>query len=164
MGLAAVGLGGNLGDIRSAFANARRDLAALPGTRLIISSSIYQTKAVGPPQPDYLNAALLLKSDSGPLELLRRMRKIEIRYGRVRHEYWGARTLDLDLIAFDALILDSGQLILPHPRMHERMFVLQPMCEIWPDWQHPRLRKSAKMMLHELIESGETPLAKAIPW
>jgi len=162
--LAAVALGGNLGDIRSTFANARRDLAALPGNNLIKSSSIYQTKAVGPPQPDYLNAALLLESGSGPLDLLLCLRKIEIRYGRVRNEYWGARTLDLDLIAFDSVLMDSGQLILPHPRMHERMFVLQPMCEIWPDWQHPRLRKSAKMMLNELIESGKTPSAKAMPW
>jgi len=164
MGLAAIALGGNLGDIRSTFANARRDLAALPEARLIKSSSIYQNKAVGPPQPDYLNAALLLKSDSGPLELLRRMRKIEIRYGRVRTEHWGARTLDLDLIAFDAVLMDSGQLILPHPCMHERIFVLQPMCEIWPDWQHPRLRKSAQTMLSNLIASDETLLTKTMPW
>jgi len=164
MGLAIVALGGNLGDTRSTFANARRDLVALPGARLIISSSIYQTKAVGPPQPDYLNAVLLLQSDSGPLDLLRCMQKIEIRHGRVRSEYWGARTLDLDLIAFDAVLMDAGQLILPHPRMHERMFVLQPMCEIWPDWRHPRLRKSAQTMLSNLIASGETLLTKTIPW
>jgi len=164
MGIGVIAMGGNMGDIYSTFVHARRDLAALPGSRLIESAAIYKSRAIGPPQPDYLNTVLMFEFDMKPLALLQQIQETEIRYGRVRSRHWGPRTLDLDLIAFDTILMHSDNLILPHPRMHERIFVLQCMCEIWPDWQHPHLEQSARELLNNLLVSGEPLLTKKVLW
>jgi 2-amino-4-hydroxy-6-hydroxymethyldihydropteridine diphosphokinase len=165
MGLAVIAMGGNLGDVRTGFVAARADLEALQGTTAIDSSALYQSKPLGPPgQPDYLNAVLLLRTDRDPKELLCILQGIERKYGRIRGERWAARTLDLDMIAYDAIVLDSETLILPHPRMHERMFVLQPMCDVLPDWIHPKLGKSARTLLNELVACGNRPLDPGESW
>ncbi|MBD1841605.1 2-amino-4-hydroxy-6-hydroxymethyldihydropteridine diphosphokinase [Coleofasciculus sp. FACHB-64] len=141
-GRSAVALGSNLGDSRATLEAALETLNRTPGITLQAQSSWYQTKAVGPPQPDYLNGCALLHVQMKPQQLLETLLAIEDRFGRVRHENWGARTLDLDLLLFDDVILDTqgGEvppLQLPHPRMRERAFVLVPLAEIAPDWLDP---------------------------
>ncbi len=133
-----LGLGGNLGDPRSAFGDALAALAA--EGRVVAVSRLWRTRAVGPEQPDYLNAATLILWPLGPRSLLARCRALEIAAGRDRqHETrWGPRTLDLDLLLADGVICRGPTLELPHPRLHERRFALEPAAEVAPDWIHPK--------------------------
>lgn len=136
-GQCAIALGSNLGDSRAILEAALATLVATPDINLQAKSSWYQTKAVGPPQPDYINGCALLHVQTPPQMLLETLLKIEAQFGRVRRERWGARSLDLDLLLYDDLILDTPTLQLPHPRMKERAFVLVPLREIAPDWVEP---------------------------
>lgn len=133
----AIALGSNLGDSRAILEAAIETLAQTPGILLEAKSSWYKTKAVGPPQPDYINGAAILRVDILPQLLLKSLLKIENKFGRVRQQRWEARTLDLDLLLYDDLILNTPNLQLPHPRMRERAFVLVPLAEIAPDWIEP---------------------------
>ncbi len=166
MGIAClVALGGNLGDVRARFIAAREELHALPESQVAASSPLYRSRAIGPAgQPDYLNAVLLVHTWIAPQRLLAHMQDIETRHGRVRTECWGARTLDLDIVDYGGRCHSSALLTLPHPRMHERMFVLQPLCDICPGWQHPHLGKSAAELLAALLARGEPRLPKGEPW
>jgi 2-amino-4-hydroxy-6-hydroxymethyldihydropteridine diphosphokinase len=108
-------------------------------------SSLYETLPVGGPegQPSYLNAVLELEPFEDyqhPQVLLGALLTIETRQGRKRRLRWDARTLDLDVIAIDDLCIDTEELVLPHPRILERAFVLVPLCEIRPQWQHPQTK------------------------
>jgi len=165
VGLVLVAMGGNIGNVRDCFTRARTDIEKFAETHLSGSSMLYCSPPLGPPeQADYLNAMILLKTELAPLDLLRNLQSIEIRHGRIRTERWGPRTLDLDLIMYDHIILDTGKLTLPHPHMHKRIFVLQPMCELLPGWVHPGLGMSASAMLNSLVENGEKLLAKGESW
>lgn len=112
-------------------------LAHTPGILLTAKSSWYKTKAVGPVQPDYMNGCIALRSTMQPQFLLETLLKIEQQFGRIRQERWGPRTLDLDLLLYDDLILQTPTLEIPHPRMRERAFVLVPLAEIVPNWVEP---------------------------
>ncbi len=133
----AIALGSNLGDSQAILAAAVETLAKTPGITLKARSSWYRTKAVGPPQPDYLNAAAILQVEMRPQLLLAALLAIESKFGRIRTERWGARSLDLDLLLYDDLIFDTPNLQIPHPRMRERAFVLVPLAEIAPNWIEP---------------------------
>ncbi|MBZ8178817.1 MAG: 2-amino-4-hydroxy-6-hydroxymethyldihydropteridine diphosphokinase [Oscillatoria sp. PMC 1051.18] len=133
----AVALGSNLGESRTIVREAVEMLAQTPGIALKSVSSWYQTAPVGPPQPDYINGCVLLEVQLSPQELLQVLLKVEKNFGRVRRERWGARSLDLDLILYEDLILETPELQIPHPRMRERGFVLVPLAEIAPDWIDP---------------------------
>jgi 2-amino-4-hydroxy-6-hydroxymethyldihydropteridine diphosphokinase len=133
---AAIGLGGNLGDVPEAFRHAADRLDAAPGCRVLAASSLYQTAPLGPvAQPPYLNAALLLNVTLGPHELLGLLLAIERDRGRdrLREERWGPRTLDLDLLLYRDELIDTPDLKVPHPRLRERLFVLEPLAEIAPE-------------------------------
>ncbi len=105
---------------------------------LIARSSLYATKPVGgPPQPDYVNAVCLLESDLPAHDLLGLLNGIEKSMGRVRSERWGPRIIDLDLITYGGVVSDDDELTLPHPRAHQRGFVLQPWLEIDPEAELP---------------------------
>lgn len=136
-GQCAIALGSNLGDSRAILEAALKTLAQTLDITLQARSSWYQTKAVGPPQPDYLNGCVLLHVQLTPQLLLETLLGIEAKFGRVRRERWGPRSLDLDLLLYDELILDTPTLQLPHPRMRERAFVLVPLAEIAPNWVEP---------------------------
>jgi 2-amino-4-hydroxy-6-hydroxymethyldihydropteridine diphosphokinase len=124
-----IALGSNLGDREATLIEAINQLAAI--ITVVKVSTFHETAPVGgPDQPDYLNAVLIGESELEPAELLRKMQEIEFAAGRQRIERWGARTLDLDLIAADDLVIESEFLTLPHPRAHERRFVLDPWLEI----------------------------------
>lgn len=119
---------------------------------IVIASSIYKTAPVGGPagQDDFLNAVVGVQTNLSAQQLLKVLHRVEAAQGRERSIRWDARTLDLDLLSFKTLILDTKRLVLPHPRMMERAFVLVPLCEIAPDWRHPLTKKSAKESLNTL--------------
>jgi 2-amino-4-hydroxy-6-hydroxymethyldihydropteridine diphosphokinase len=133
----AIALGSNLGDSLTILQQACASLAETEGIELISCSSWYQTQPIGPPQPDYLNGCVLVKTKLSPLDLLKCLWQIEQQFGRERKERWGARTLDLDIILYDNLIMNNPDLQIPHPRMRERAFVLIPLAEIAPNWLEP---------------------------
>lgn len=126
---AVVSLGANMEDPTGAVELALGLLAN--STDLIARSSLHVTKPVGgPPQPDYVNAVCIIDSELPAHDLLDLLHGIEKSMGRVRNERWGPRVIDLDLITYGNIILDDEELILPHPRAHERRFVLEPWFEI----------------------------------
>ncbi|MGK7873115.1 MAG: 2-amino-4-hydroxy-6-hydroxymethyldihydropteridine diphosphokinase [Xenococcaceae cyanobacterium] len=150
----AIALGSNLGDSLTILENALKILAQTPGITLQSYSSWYKTAPIGPPQPDYLNGCALLDVQLTPEELLETLLEVEQQFGRVRLERWGARTLDLDLLLFDDLILKTQKLQIPHLRMRERAFVLVPLAEIAPDWIEPVSGKAIVQLLQGLDCSG----------
>lgn len=149
-GMAYIALGSNLGDrdahLRSAIA-ALRSLGEVGSV-----SSFYETEPVGAiAQPEFLNAVMELRTELPPEELLTVLLKIEQEHGRDRDLSLpkGPRTLDLDLLSYDAQILETPHLTLPHPALQERLFVLVPLAEIAPEWQHPRSCRTAAELLAE---------------
>ncbi|NEU80572.1 2-amino-4-hydroxy-6-hydroxymethyldihydropteridine diphosphokinase [Nostoc sp. UIC 10630] len=146
----AVALGSNIGNSQTILEAATKTLAQTPGILLEAKSRWYQTKAVGPPQPDYLNGCVTLQVEMLPQQLLEILLGIEQQFGRVRQERWGPRTLDLDLLLFDDFIVDTPNLQIPHPRMRDRAFVLVPLAEIAPDWIEPVSGCVIKELLKEV--------------
>lgn len=138
---AYVALGSNLGDRGAQLAFAVRELAATPGVRVRAVSRVWETAPVGgPPQPPYWNAVAELDVDCDARALLARCLEIEQCAGRVRTGVTAApRTLDLDLVLFGDACLHEPGLQVPHPRLHERAFVLAPLCDLAPDRRHPAL-------------------------
>ena len=138
MSLAFVGIGANLGDPRAQVAAAFAELDALPSTRVIARSSLYRSAPVGVgPQPDFVNAAASLDTVLDPHALLDALLEIETRHGRERPHPGAARTLDLDLLLHGTQEVATPVLTLPHPRLHERRFVLEPLAEIAPGLEIP---------------------------
>ena len=133
-----VGLGSNLEQPVQQLRRALGELSMLPGTELLQTSSFYETAPVGiVDQPMFINAVAMLRSRLSPHDFLRHLLAIEARHARVRNEKNGPRTLDLDVLIFGGLRMDDDQLVTPHPRMHERAFVLVPLLEIAPEVKIP---------------------------
>jgi len=132
--VAWIGLGSNLASPADQVRSALAELDADPRLRVLAASRLYKTTPVGGPpgQPNFCNAAVALAADCTPRALLDMTQAIEHRHGRVRDVRWGPRTLDLDIIAFDACRSDDPTLYLPHPRARDRAFVLVPLAEIAP--------------------------------
>jgi len=134
--LALIALGGNVGDVRSTFDQAVTLLCDDAAVRLLLRSSDYRTPPWGvTDQPPFINAAIAVSSSLAPRDLLARALAVERALGRDRdrEERWGPRTLDIDILAYDDLVLHDPDLTLPHPRLFERAFVLLPLAEIAPD-------------------------------
>jgi 2-amino-4-hydroxy-6-hydroxymethyldihydropteridine diphosphokinase len=144
--LVYVAVGANLGDREATFARVLRFLEVEKDLLLLAASPVFETEPVGPGrQGPYLNAALRLRSWLSPIELLGRLQEIEDRLGRDRSgevERWGPRRIDLDILFFGDRCIEMPELIVPHPRAHERAFVLMPMVELDPDFAHPILGKT----------------------
>jgi len=137
-----VALGSNLQERLGFLVQGVRELSWLADTTVLAISSVYETEPVGGPRPQsfYLNAVVQIRTKLEPLELLRGMQGIERVAGRVRTSVRAAaRTLDLDLLLYGDECLETPELVIPHPRMHERSFVLEPLVELAPDLIHPRL-------------------------
>jgi len=117
----------------------------------------------GKPQPDYLNGVVRVHTSLAAADLLQELHRIEAQHDRKRLEHWGARTLDLDLLSYEDLVCKSSDLTLPHPRLHERLFVLQPWADISPDWLHPISGVSISNMMKQLTLE-ENVLFKGQPW
>jgi 2-amino-4-hydroxy-6-hydroxymethyldihydropteridine diphosphokinase len=139
MAKCAIALGSNLGNSLQTLENSLKVLNQTPGINVEAISNWYQTKPVGTnePQPDYLNGCAVLDVKQTPEELLTILQATELQFGRVRTEKLAARTLDLDLLLYDDLILNTPNLTIPHPRMTERGFVLIPLAKIAPNWLEP---------------------------
>jgi 2-amino-4-hydroxy-6-hydroxymethyldihydropteridine diphosphokinase len=148
---AVVGLGSNLGDRVRTLEAATDTLGWLEGTRLVARSRWYETAPIGgPPQGPFLNGALRLETSLEPEALLARLLTIEARFGRERRERWGPRTLDLDLLWVGGVVCSSNSLTLPHPRLHERLFALEPLVEVAPDARAPATGEAYADMLVRL--------------
>ncbi|MDT7922079.1 MAG: 2-amino-4-hydroxy-6-hydroxymethyldihydropteridine diphosphokinase [Thermus sp.] len=155
---AYVGLGSNLGDRAAYLLLGLSALSRLPETRLLRLSPVYETDPVGPPQPPYLNMVAELETALSPKGLLAEMLGIEKALGRERRERWGPRTLDLDLLLYGDLVLEEAGLSVPHPRLHERAFVLVPLLDLLPEGRHPLLGQSFAELLASLDASSVRPL------
>ena len=131
--MACVALGANLGDAVVTVQQALRDVAGLPETQLIKASSLYRSAPYEAQGPDFINAVALIQTQLSPLALLHALQSLELQSGRKRPFKNAPRTLDLDIIFYGDLLLDTLELTLPHPRWHERAFVLQPLAEVWPE-------------------------------
>jgi 2-amino-4-hydroxy-6-hydroxymethyldihydropteridine diphosphokinase len=154
---ATISLGSNLGDRLANLQFGIDSLNVETGTQVHSISPVYETDPVGgPEQDDYLNAVAVLKTILSPQQLLGVMQKIELAAHRERNERWGPRTLDLDLLAMDDLRLDTENLVLPHPRAHERGFVLLPWSTLDPDYVIPGQR-TITQLLTEVDISGVRP-------
>ncbi len=138
-------LGTNLGD---RLANLRAAIEALPPEiNVNAESKIYETPPWGVEhQPAFLNMAVKCETDLDAASLLKRLKQLEVRLGREKTFRWGPRLIDLDILFYDDLVLESETLTIPHPRLNERAFVLVPLTDIAPDFIHPVLRKTVREM------------------
>lgn len=147
-----IGVGSNEGDRLAHISRAIKALAAIDGVQVVQMATIIETEAVGgPPQGRYLNTAAELDTALTPFNLLRALKEIEHRRGRQpASERWGPRPIDLDLLLYEDQIIESPELTVPHPRMHERQFVLEPLSQIAPDVIHPLLKQPITELLKAL--------------
>jgi 2-amino-4-hydroxy-6-hydroxymethyldihydropteridine diphosphokinase len=154
-------LGANLGD---RLANLRQAVSLLEerGVRFLRSSRVYETEPVGPPQPDYLNAVIEVETDLSPRGILIACLAVEQAMGRVRGERWGPRVIDVDILTFGDREVDEPDLQIPHPRMHERAFVMVPLLELDADPMLPGGRKAATLRLGGWSLGGVKPFAPPI--
>ena len=155
---AVIALGSNLGDREATLLAATREIADSDGVELVAASSLHETAAlrpdgIDPDAPAYLNAVVIVETALDPRALLEVLRGIEQEHGRVRSERWGDRTLDLDIIDVSGVTVSSEDLTLPHPRAHERDFVLRPWLEADPDAVLTG-RGRVALLLVELVETG----------
>jgi len=135
---AFVGIGSNLGDREGNFRQAVELLSAEDGIDVVAVSEIRETDPVGPvEQGPFLNGAVLIETGLAPRELLERLLAVEERLGRVRRERWGPRTIDLDLLLYGDDVVDEPGLTVPHPRLHERRFALEPLSDLAPSLEIP---------------------------
>ncbi|MBX2865968.1 MAG: 2-amino-4-hydroxy-6-hydroxymethyldihydropteridine diphosphokinase [Leptolyngbyaceae cyanobacterium MAG.088] len=154
----AIALGSNLGDSEQTIEASLARLNHADGLRLEVRSQLYKTAPVGPPQPDFINACAIFHTVLPPEQVLQTLLLTEASFGRFRRERWGPRTLDLDLLLYGNQVMDTPRLVLPHARMHERAFVLVPLAEIAPDWQHPVRLCSINQLLGQVDTAGVYPL------
>ena len=158
---AYIAFGSNLGDRHAHLLGAREQLCTTAGIDCLAASSLYESQPSGGPggQGLYLNAVVAIATVLTPLDLLQLLQSIEKKHGRIRSERWAERTLDLDLLFYNDLILQTGILTLPHPRLHERAFVLLPCAEIAPALLHP-VHGQTMLQLSEAIDLSGTWQAK----
>lgn len=161
MAVVYLGLGSNLG---SRCANLRAATAALsPAVRVLVESSIYETPPWGVTnQPAFLNMVLRGETSLPPEKLLQTLKRLESRLGRVPSIRYGPRLIDIDILFYDDLVLTSPALTIPHPRLHERAFVLVPLAEIAADLVHPRLHKTIRALLATVDRSGIRRLERGV--
>ena len=147
-----IALGSNQGDRELYLLRAVAEIGKIPTSRITALSSFYETEPVGPvEQDDFLNAVIRIETGLEPEDLLVELQRIEREvFGRVWTVQWGPRPIDLDVLYFGSRIIDSPSLTIPHPRLHERRFVLVPFAEIAPDIIHPLCGKSITDLLLEL--------------
>jgi len=166
---AFIGIGTNLGDRATNYQQAILRIAALPDTRVVRQSSIYETEPVGEIKGAFLNGAVEIETELAAEETMRRLLAIERAMGRKRaggrkpagRAKYRPRPIDLDLLFFNKEMINTPSLTVPHPRLHERRFVLAPMAELAPALIHPKFNKSISELLAELKSAHRVTLARA---
>jgi 2-amino-4-hydroxy-6-hydroxymethyldihydropteridine diphosphokinase len=162
-GVAYIGVGSNI----EPYENCLRGIGLVVNherVEFLALSSLYRTSPVSPiAQNDFINCALKIRWPATPFELLSLLDRTEQQMARVRRVPLGPRTLDLDILLFDDLLLDTAELIIPHPRLHERKFALVPCLEINPDLIHPRLRRPLTQLLNGIGDDQVIELVGRIP-
>jgi 2-amino-4-hydroxy-6-hydroxymethyldihydropteridine diphosphokinase len=152
MPIAFIGIGSNLGSRIENCIKAVHEISNFASVLAV--SSIYETEPVDKEdQPDFINCVIKIETALPPHGLLVSLESIESSLGRNREEKWGPRTIDLDIIFYDNLVIQTDELTIPHPRAHLRRFVLEPLCEIAPELVHPVLRVSVSKLLEELSDT-----------
>lgn len=152
---AYISLGGNLGNPPETFRKALKDIEQLAGP-ILSQSSLYQTAAWGfTQQPDFINQVIRIQTTLPPQKLLDVLLTIELIHGREREIHWGPRTLDLDLLFYNDLILNEENLTIPHPRIAERRFILIPMQEIAAEWEHPVFKKTIQELAETCMDESQ---------
>ena len=148
-----IGVGSNEGDRLAHIASAIKALGAVDGVHVLQTATIIETEAVGgPPQGPYLNTVVEIDAALAPRELLSALKAIEQQLGRKpESERWGPRPIDLDLLLYSDWVIHTMELVVPHPRLHERMFVLEPLAQLAPDTVHPLLRQSVAALRARLV-------------
>ena len=143
--------GSNLGDRHATLENAWHILGQTESIATVRLSPFYENEPVGGPagQPKYINAAGIIQTSLPPLKLLQTLQKIECGFGRIRAEHWGERTLDIDILLYEDLIIELPMLTIPHAEMLHRQFVLEPARDIAPDWIHPLTKRTIQEHLLE---------------
>ena len=146
---AALLLGSNQGDRDKMLKNAVSMIAKTIG-KIKNQSTVYETSAWGnTDQPDFLNIAITLDTELKPEQVLEEILKIENKLGRTRNKRWEPRTIDIDILFYDNIIIETDDLKIPHPYLHQRMFALEPLLEIAPDWVHPVFNKNLNKLIAE---------------
>jgi len=154
-------LGSNLGDRLRFLKKAIEKIGESDSVVIRKISAVYLTDPVGnPDQPRFLNLVVSIDTSLKPLRLLEYLLDIEEKLGRERNEKWGPRIIDLDILLYDELIISSDRLTLPHPRMHQRRFVLVPLAQINPHLFHPLLKKSVEELLRLCPDQSEVKLSR----
>lgn len=155
---AVIALGSNLEGPEEQVSRGFDDIAALPETKLVGRSALHRTAPVGhADQPDFINACALVETGLSARSLLDGLLAIERRHGRVRDIPNGPRTLDLDIVLYGDSVIDEPGLRVPHPRAHERMFVLQPLLEVWPDAVIPGRGRASDLVIPD-ARNGNGPM------
>ncbi|MCY3868205.1 MAG: 2-amino-4-hydroxy-6-hydroxymethyldihydropteridine diphosphokinase [Gemmatimonadetes bacterium] len=146
-----IGIGANLGDREKTLQDATGILNAKPEIAVIAASAVYETAPIGVvDQPYFLNAVLQVHTSLSARSLLNCLLAIERKFGRLRETRWGPRTLDLDILLYGDAIINQPGLQVPHPRLHERAFVLAPLCDLKPGLKHPVLGQSIRFLTDSL--------------
>jgi 2-amino-4-hydroxy-6-hydroxymethyldihydropteridine diphosphokinase len=147
-----IALGSNQGDRDLNLLRAIAETGKIAGVKIVALSVFYESAAIGPvEQPDFINAVMKVETTLLPRQMLAELQRIETEvFRRIRTVQWGPRSIDLDILFWGELILSEEGMTIPHPRLHERRFVLQPLAEIAPDFVHPLLKKSVAILLAEL--------------
>ena len=150
-----IALGSNLGDRAVWLQKAQEKLFGTPTVQLVAASAVYETEPVGKiDQPAFLNQVLEVRTTLAPDDLLSRLLQVERELGRVRNERWGPRNIDLDLLAFGNCQANTNRLVLPHPELHRRRFVLQPWAEIAPEFSVPGLSATVDELLENCMDEN----------
>jgi 2-amino-4-hydroxy-6-hydroxymethyldihydropteridine diphosphokinase len=149
--VAYIGIGSNMGDKISNCRSAIGEINQLPGCKVGACSSLYKTEPVGVAEQDwYINCVSQLTTYLNPYQLIKALLSIEHAMGRRRRRRWEARIIDLDLLLFGQEIIRSRDLVIPHPLMHERRFVLEPLAQLAPEFMHPVLKVTIRRLLEGL--------------
>ena len=157
-----IGLGSNLGDRKANIREAEEKIAALPETRIVKASSLYESEPLGNAKTWFVNSVIEVETEFEPDELLKRTKAIETAMGRkrVKGKRWGSRIIDLDLLLFDNQTVNKRNLKLPHPEMHKRRFVLLPLSELAPHVTHPQLGTTISEILGGLKDPKKVVLLR----